>query len=130
MNFYIYVYLDPRKPGHYEYGDYCFLYEPFYIEKGKGRRYKSIKRSIYFKHIINKIEMSKLNPIINKLYENLLEIESFELEKKLIKLIGRKNLGKGPLINFTNGGEGMSGWICSKIKIFMSKWTFPFNNME
>jgi len=34
--FYVYIYLDPRKPGRYVYGDYCFLYEPFYVWKNIG----------------------------------------------------------------------------------------------
>ena len=36
--FYVYALLDPRKPGRYEYKDICFLYEPFYIGKGKENR--------------------------------------------------------------------------------------------
>ena len=36
--FYVYIYLDPRKPGKYTYEDLCFLYEPFYIGKGKNNR--------------------------------------------------------------------------------------------
>ena len=36
--FYNYVYLDPRKPGSYNYGEFHFDYEPFLIGKGKDNR--------------------------------------------------------------------------------------------
>ena len=36
--FYVYVYLDPRKPGNYVYGEYSFDYEPFYVGKGSNGR--------------------------------------------------------------------------------------------
>jgi hypothetical protein len=40
-SYYNYVLLDPRKRGKYDYGlDVCFLYEQYYIGKGKGRRKK------------------------------------------------------------------------------------------
>jgi len=115
MNFYIYVYLDTRKPGKFIYGDYCFLYEPFYVGKGKGKRLMIISnRSYYFKNKINKIKVSGLELLVLKLKENLNEEESFILESELIKLIGRKDLNEGSLINFTDGGEGASGCIPSE----------------
>lgn len=115
FNFYIYIYLDPRKPGQYEYNDYCFLYEPFYVGKGKGNRLKdkNKSRSTIFKNKIKKLYKLELNPIILKLKDNLNEKESFKLEKELIYEIGRKDLNKGPLINFTDGGFGGSGLIIS-----------------
>jgi len=114
-NFYIYIYLDPRKPGKYEYGDYCFLYEPFYIGKGKGRRLNdNSHRSVYFKNKINKIRNCGLEPNVIKLFENITEEKSFILESDLINLVGRKDLDKGSLINFTDGGEGSTGWVCSE----------------
>jgi len=110
--FYIYIYLDPRKPGKYKYGSYEFDYEPFYVGKGHGRRLNRISgRSKYFKNKMNKIKESGLEPIIIKIRENLDEKESFVLESELINLIGRKDLDKGHLINFTDGGEGISGCI-------------------
>lgn len=37
-DFYVYVYLDPRKSGEYIYDDLKFNYEPFYVGKGRGDR--------------------------------------------------------------------------------------------
>lgn len=112
-NFYVYIYLDPRKPGKYKYGEYEFEYEPFYVGKGKGRRYKrtdnSCGRNDYFKKIVNKIKNLKFEPIV-KLKEKLTENRSFRIESNLINLIGRGDLDKGPLVNFTDGGEGSSGY--------------------
>jgi len=39
--YYNYIYLDPRKPGKYNYNHMCYLYEPIYVGKGKNNRYKS-----------------------------------------------------------------------------------------
>ena len=39
-DFYVYAYLDPRKPGNFTYAEYNFGYEPFYIGKGRNYRYK------------------------------------------------------------------------------------------
>lgn len=36
-DFYVYVYLDPRKIGIFCYDDLKFGYEPFYIGKGKKK---------------------------------------------------------------------------------------------
>ena len=66
-DFYVYIYLDPRKPGEYVYDDLKFDFEPFYVGKGIGNR---LNRHIYlykydncnsFKYNkINKIKMEKL----------------------------------------------------------------------
>ena len=93
--YYIYIYLDPRKSGKYIYGDYCFLYEPFYVGKGKGRRLGKISgRSKYFKNKIDRIKEAGLKPIIIKIKNNISEKKSFILESELIKSIGRKDLNK------------------------------------
>jgi group I intron endonuclease len=114
-NYYIYIYLDPRKLGQYCYNNICFLFEPIYVGKGKDNRWKDKnKRTNLFKNKINKIKKSGLEPIILKLYENLNEDQSFETEKQLIKEIGRINSKTGLLVNMTDGGEGSSGLIFSK----------------
>jgi predicted XRE-type DNA-binding protein len=115
-NFYIYIYLDPRKSGRYLYENFSFLYKPFYVGKGSSGRCKEIKwsRNPHFKNKINSIKKLGLEPIIFKLYENLDEYYSFEKEIELISEIGRIDLGTGPLVNMTDGGEGMSGHILSE----------------
>ncbi len=107
--FYVYLILDPRKPGAYVYGNYSFNYEPFYVGKGHGNRIKGTLKGTFNipKAVkISSIRQASLEPIVIKIKENLLEDDSFGLEIKLIKLIG-KNI----LTNLTDGGEGTSGYI-------------------
>lgn len=118
--FYVYVYLDIRKPGYFQYGDRVFDFEPFYVGKGKGCRYRmhmgktpSDHRN-HRVHLVKKIyQVTGQIPKVVRI-SNLQESEAFDLEKKLIKVIGRRDLGLGPLVNFTDGGEGASGCIRSE----------------
>lgn len=118
--FYVYVYLDPRKNGSFIYGDYNFNFEPFYVGKGHGNRCNEhlesnkLKNDCFKNRKIKNILKEGSKPIILKISENLFEIDSFELEVKLINVIGRSNLKKGPLVNLTNGGDGVSGLIRTK----------------
>lgn len=119
MIFYVYVYLDPRKPGDYIYGDLRFSNEPFYVGKGKKYRYKDHLNEKETKNIvkhnkINKIRNDGLMPIIQILYDKLTNEESLVLEIKTIRQIGRLNIKTGPLTNLTDGGEGHVGFIQTK----------------
>ena len=117
--YYVYAYLDPRKKGEFSYGDYKFEYEPFYIGKGCQERCLDhlqpnrlqTEKNTYKGRKIKKLINEGYTPIIQKISCNIFEVDAFELEAKLIKVIGRKNLKLGPLTNLTNGGEGFSGLI-------------------
>lgn len=118
MKYYTYIYLDPRKSGDYNYDEYYFDHEPLYVGKGKGKQIdRHISEAKRNKNIHNTHKSGKirhilsegLEPIRFKIKENLSEQEAFDLEMELIKLIGRVDLGTGPLTNLTDGGEGTSG---------------------
>lgn len=126
--YFVYCFLDPRKPGDFIYGDLKFDFEPIYIGKGKGIRprrhftlYKNNNTRFYSK--LSSIINSGIEPIYLTIKDNLLEKESFEYEKFFIKLIGRIENG-GVLTNLTDGGEGQSGFKFSdesKKKMSMSR---------
>jgi len=115
--FYVYIYLDIRKPGRYSYDSISFLYEPFYVGKGHGNRYSDFKSHNNFCY--NKIKKIQLtNEVVSILVRsNLSEKDSLDMEKQLIKEVGRQNLKTGPLTNFTDGGEGVSGYKHSQESI-------------
>lgn len=122
--FYTYVYLDPRKSGDFIYQRgvdevYCFNHELIYVGKTKLKyrinthikdALETDKNHIFYS-VIRKIYEAGLEPIRFKILQNVTEEEAFAEEISLISIAGRRNLGKGPLCNLTDGGEGCSGWI-------------------
>lgn len=137
-DFYVYVLLDPRKPGNYEYGPLKFKYEPFYVGKGKGKRdtshfrqgnlkkdearYRNTKRM----NKIRKIIEAGFMPLPVRIKSNVIEVTAFKFEVRAIELIGRGT--QGPLVNLTDGGDGASGYIMSaEEKAVKSVWTKNFH---
>lgn len=104
--YYVYIYLNPLKPGKYIYNEFEFDYEPFYVGKGTKCRYlkhlteteETTENVVKFR-LINKIFSRGKKPIIIKLLENLDNEIAYEIESKLIKLIGRRKNNSGPLTN-------------------------------
>ena len=112
--YYVYVYLDPRKLGTFDYAaDLKFGYEPFYVGKGKGARSISHLR---LKRYNNPSKVSRIEELVQlgyeltdfiiKIKEGLYEKDAFEVEQKTITSIGRLCDGTGPLTNLTIGGDG------------------------
>ena len=83
----------------------------FYIGKGKGKRAHVPKYSNkLFMNIINKLASAGLEASVEFLRTGLTETEAFQFEAEEIVKHGRHDSGLGPLANFTNGGEGPSGY--------------------
>jgi len=126
--FYTYVYLDPRKPGDFIYKEgleiYNFCYEPIYIGKGcRGRKEehwkciiegKVLEKITPFYSKLKSLYNKNIEPIRFKILHNVTKIEAFAEEIKLIRIIGRRDLKRGTLLNMTNGGEGNQGQLFSK----------------
>lgn len=100
----------------------CYVYrhvrldknEPFYIGVGTGRNYKRArKRGTQRNQIWNRI-VAKTPYEIDILMDNLTWEQACEKEIEFIKLYGRKDLGTGPLINLTEGGDGRFGHTVSE----------------
>jgi hypothetical protein len=113
-DYYVYVYLNPLKNGKMIYCEYSFDFEPFYVGKGRNNRasihFRKVKNGNYSNlpkyHLIKKILDEGKEPIIIKYKKNMSEADAFKLEEDMILKIGRTDLGKGPLRNLSNGGEG------------------------
>ena len=111
--FYTYLLIDSRNK------------EPFYVGKGKENRALShITRVNKNYQKTNSAVKNKIVSITRCGYEILTELyyccsetDAYVLEKLLIKYIGRKDMKRGPLLNFTDGGEGGRPSYASILKI-------------
>lgn len=75
----------------------------FYVGIGKDKR-RAYSKKARNPHWHNVVE--KLGYIVEILYKGVSWEAACEIEKKYIKHYGRKDLGLGPLVNMTDGGEG------------------------
>lgn len=93
--YYIYFHINPLKN------------EIFYVGKGKDNRaFIKTRRSRYWNNITK-----KYGYIVDIVEEDLDEDDAFEREIFYIKKIGRRDLGLGPLVNQTDGGDGVTNSI-------------------
>jgi hypothetical protein len=84
--------------------------EVFYVGMGGPHRpHDPGKRNNWWEKIVNKYGYDVII-----IHENLSWDEACKLEMKYIKQIGRRDLGLGPLVNMTDGGDGAFGQLCSE----------------
>lgn len=104
---YVYIYYDPRKTP----------IEPIYIGKGiDDRMYHHINKKCHnpiLERKLTKIKELGLEPIIEKIQDELSDEDALKIEVELIAKYGRIDLKTGTLCNLTEGGEGSSGRIVS-----------------
>ena len=80
--------------------------EVFYVGIGTPKRPKSkFNRNTYWYNIVKKVGYT-----IEIVHEGLTWDEACEYEVKYIKDFGRKDIGKGKLVNMTDGGDGSVGF--------------------
>lgn len=94
--FYVYAYLRSKDSVTAKAGT------PYYIGKGSGNR-------AFLKGKHEHIQPPDKTLIVI-LENNLTELGSFALERRMIRWYGRIDLGTGILRNKTNGGEGTAGY--------------------
>jgi hypothetical protein len=84
--------------------------EVFYVGIGTpSRPYEDKHRNNYWNNIVEKVGYEVI--LVEK---NLSWDEACEWEKMKIKEIGRRDLGLGPLVNMTDGGEGTQGVLITE----------------
>lgn len=108
-SYHTYAWLDRTVPGIFKYGEVYFEFEPFYIGMGSGER--AINESKFAR---NNDVSCRQHRIYSKggnihkviLAEGISKEIAFEIERMFVKMIGRIDIGTGPLLNKTDGGSG------------------------
>ena len=110
---YVYIYYDPERG------------EPIYVGKGSsGRDVSHLRRKdmhpLTFR--LTSMKRAGIKPMIQRVCDNVDDELAMLVEQEAISLLGRKDLGLGPLLNMTDGGDGAAGKIVSEAtRVLMSR---------
>lgn len=96
MKFYVYMIFDVNG-------------KPRYVGKGSGKRWQTHLTNSHNKQLRGMLKSADEEMPIVIVRDNMVEADAFDLENKLILTLGRKDQRKGPLLNHTDGGDGVSG---------------------
>lgn len=105
MEHYVYLYTDPSRS------------EPIYVGLGKGRRawaHLKTKKTHPFIQGLGFMKASGVDPVIAFICTNVDRELAGLVEQEVISKYGRKDLGLGPLLNMTDGGDGGLNLIVSE----------------
>jgi len=136
--YYNYFYLNPFKKGKftYPYVPICFLYEPFYVGKGKGKRYLShIKeckdrnnkssKCFYIRYILNKMSEDEFKSYIIRIGFTNNEEMAYKRERIYINQIGLLKDNSGSLTNKKDKGKRLfNKKILKNLKKFRNSLDF------
>jgi hypothetical protein len=95
------------------YGHYDDSGKVFYVGAGDPDRPFVLRpscRTKYWNDYVSK-NCASGKPTVKVWHQNLDKMSAYEHEKFWIEVYGRSDLGKGTLINKTNGGGGLSGFL-------------------
>ena len=126
--YYVYCLFDSSRRVNYENPslDFCFIYEPFYVGKGKDKRIKahfmpsSLRMDSFKNNKIKKILESGGEVLSEVLARDLMEDEAYTQEQSIITKIGRRDMGNGPLTNLSDGGYGTKNCqiYCTRKRVY------------
>ena len=87
----------------------CIFYVGIGSSANYKRAYQTYKRNEYWKRVNNITEIE-----VEVLFDGLTWELANYYEKYLIATYGRVNKGTGTLVNMTDGGDGVRGWIITE----------------
>jgi hypothetical protein len=103
---------DPLSRVFYVYVIFHPTGTPCYVGKGRGKRWKSHARGDSHNSVLKRmIQRFGASLPVAVIRDGLTEAEAFETEVALIAAIGRADICTGSLLNKTDGGEGVSGFV-------------------